>query len=151
MFLNSPWLPPLLSPSPELWDEVGFHLSKLSTGWSSRSLEQPYWFCQRPTQPWEALTRVPPWRSWHPWPRPNCPWQGRRSPWDQKVPNTRLVSPACSCHSKTPSLRCPHSLIDQNKGKSVAQLEEDQTEQEAEDLLKLDLKPSNLEPPRQGL
>ena len=91
MFLNSPWLPPLLSPSPELWDEVGFHLSKLSTGWSSRSLEQPYWFCQRPTQPWEALTRVPPWRSWHPWPRPNCPWQGRRSPWDQKVPNTSLL------------------------------------------------------------
>ena len=70
---------------------------------------------------------------------------------EEEVPETRKSpTPACSCHSKTPSLRCPHSLIDQNKGKSVAQLEEDQTEQEAEDLLKLDLKPSNLEPPRQA-
>ena len=33
MSLNSPWLPPLLSPSPELWDEVGFHLGQLA--WSS--------------------------------------------------------------------------------------------------------------------
>ena len=33
MSLNFPWLPPLLSPSPELWDEVRFHLR--CSSWSS--------------------------------------------------------------------------------------------------------------------
>ena len=35
MSLNSPWLPPLLSPSPELWDEVRFHRSPPGFHWCS--------------------------------------------------------------------------------------------------------------------
>ena len=71
-------------------------------GWSSWSAEQPQRLCQRATRPRETLTRVPPWRHWHSWPRPSCPWRGSRG-----CPCETSESPIpSSSHSKAPTL--PH-------------------------------------------